>query len=290
MAEELRRINVVTVDDYLLRKTAEKVTIEPMFDQFPVPANSDYYPFLDLNAGKARFAQTNASLMRDWSVAPLPVMELLHDERLNLDNVELDDSFARVRAIAVAQALYAELMPDADSANDAAAPPPEIKYLTARNLSLLRAQCALGDDETESLLGWYKTARSTLPFLVPERASALAAYIAEPACWAGASANTRNWLDLFLAIAARDVNGMARLGTSVLQDDERLEDLNVREYVLTAAMLGLIKTGQPNQAQALWMNYGEKQFSDAVLSGYAQLVRELANERLSAVTAWSDVR
>jgi len=285
MAEELRRINVVTVDDYLLRKAAEKATIEPMFDQFPVPANSDYYPFLDLNAGKARFAQTNASLMRDWSVAPLPVMELLHDERLNLDNVELDDSFARVRAIAVAQALYAELMPDADSGNNAAAPPPEIKYLAARNLSLLRAQCALGDNETESLLGWYKTARSTLPFLVPERASALAAHMAEPSCWAGASANTRNWLDLFLAIAARDVSGMARFGTSVLQDDELLlhddeplEELNVREYVLTAAMLGLIKTGHTNQALALWMTYGEEQFTDIILSRYAQLVRELSKK------------
>jgi hypothetical protein len=291
MAEELRSINVVTADDYLLRKVAEKMTIEAMFDQFPAPANSDYYPYLDLNAGKARFAQTNASLMREWSIAPLPVMELLHDEKLRLDNVRLDDSFARVRAIAVAEALYAELMPAAEPVNYATQPT-EIMYFRVRNLSLLRTQCAMGDDEAESLLDWYKTARVTLPFLDPERASALAAYIAEPACWAGASAATRSWLDLFRAIAARDVNGMARFGTSVLlddelllqddevplQDDELLEELNVREYVLTAAMLGLIKTGQRNQAQALWMNYGEKQFRHASQSTYAQLVRELVNK------------
>ncbi len=286
MAEELRRINVTTADDYLLRKVAEKTTIETMFDSFPVPANSDYYPYLDLNAGKARFARSNASLMREWSVAPLPVMELLHDERLRLDNVQLDGSFARVRAIAVAEALYVELMPAAESVSDAPNQPSEIMYLTARNLSHLRAQCAMGDNETETLLGWYKTARVTLPFLVPERASALAAYMAEPACWAGASAATRDWLDLFRAIAARDVNGMTRFGTAVLLheeqlheeqlDEKQLEELNRREYVLTAAMLGLIKSGQPKQAQALWMNYGEEQFSQVIQSKYALLVREFA--------------
>jgi hypothetical protein len=78
---------------------------------------------------------------------------------------------------------------------------------------------------------------------------------------------------------------MARFGTSVLQDnellphdDEPLEELNVREYVLTAAMLGLIKTGHPNQAQALWMTYGEEQFTDITLTRYAQLVLELSKK------------
>jgi predicted membrane-bound spermidine synthase len=276
MAQELRHVNLVTADDFLLRKLAEKETVEAMFDYFRVPANSDYFPYLDLNAGKARFAQSDATLMREWSIAPLPVMEILHDETLRLDNVQLDGSFSRVKAIEVAEALYAELMPGESS--DYSDQPSKLMSLTARNLSLLRAQCALGDDETESLIHWYQAARATLPFLVPERASALAAYMAEPRCWGEASAYTRNWLGLLQAVAARDVAGMARFGSAVLQDDELLEDLNQREYVLVAAMLGLIKTGHPLQAQALWMNYGEKQFSRYINSKYALLVRELAKK------------
>lgn len=285
MGEELRGINLVTADDFLLRRAADKQTIEAMFDYISAPANSDYYPYLDLNAGKARFAQANATLMREWSVAPLPILELLHDENLRLDNVQLDGSYARVRAVAVADALYAELMPAAGTAVDTADQPSEILTLTARNLSLLRARCAMADNESEFLRGWYQTARSTLPFLVPEQASALTEYMAEPACWAGASAYARNWLDLFRAIAARDVVGMARFGTSVLQDDKLLlqdgallENLNAREYVLSAAMLGLIKTGQLEQAWGLWMKYGEQQFANVNQSKYAQLVRELVNK------------
>jgi hypothetical protein len=49
--------------------------------------------------------------------------------------------------------------------------------------------------------------------------------------------------------------------------------------VLTAAMLGLIKTGHPQKAQALWMNHGEKQFSRFNHSKYAILVREFAKKR-----------
>jgi len=277
MAEELRSVNLISADDFLLRKVAEKATIETMFALFAVPPNSDYFPYLDLNAGKARFAQSNASLMREWSVAPLPVLELLHDEKLRLDNVQLDGSFARARAIALARAMYAEMMPGEASIDADALSP--LMFLTARNLSLLRAQCALGDDETESLLRWYQAAKGILPFLVPERASALAAYMAEPGCWAGASTNTRNWLDLFQAIAARDSAGMASFGMAVLQDDELLEDPNLREYVLTAAMLGVIKTGQPQQAQALWIKHGEQQFDRFNHSKYAVLVRAFADRR-----------
>jgi predicted membrane-bound spermidine synthase len=281
MAEELSELNVIDADDFLARKLAEKATIETIFDQFQVPANSDYFPILDLRAGKARFRNDKSEIMREWSIAPLPVLELLHDETLRLDNVQLDGSFARVKAIALAEAMYAELMPvessvqfDIDN---------EIMDLTARNLSLLRAQCTLGDNEKESLSRWHRAAISILPFLPRERASALAAYMAEPACWAEASTGTHNWLELYQAIAARDVAGMARSATTLLQDDELeadelLQDHRRREYVLTAAMLGLIKTGQSARAHALWTHYGEQHFSDNGPSAYAVLVREVANK------------
>jgi predicted membrane-bound spermidine synthase len=280
MAEEMRLVNVVTADDYLLRKVGDKSTIEVMFDSFQIPANSDYYPILDLNAGKARFTNDVSSLMNIWSVAPLPVVELLHDETLRLDNVELDDSYARVQTVAIAEAIYAELMPDAESPDDKERLN-ALMYLTVRNLSMLRAQCVLGDDEENTLALWYQAARVTLPFLNADRASALATHMAEPACWAGASASTHNWLKLFQAVAARDFNGMARFGTLALQNDEleaddMLRDREQREYVVTAAMLGLIETGQSVRAHGLWMKYGEPHFSDSEPSEYAVLVREFA--------------
>jgi spermidine synthase len=290
MGEELRDINVITTDDLLLRRMAEKPVVEAMFDSFPVPPNSDYFPYLDLGAGKARYAKSASTLLREWVAAPLPVVELLHDETVRLDNVRLDGSSDRVTAIAVAEALFAELMPGAEPVPDEAGLRGEVMILTAHNLALLRARCTMGQDEAEFLLAWHKIARASLPFLTAERATKLAAYMAEPACWEGMSADARNWLDLTQSVAARDAGGMARYGRAVLQedrlllkndrerlpDDELLESLKIREYVLTATMLGLVETRQPQQAYALWMEHGEQQFRNASPSKYAQLVREFA--------------
>ena len=277
MADDLASVNLITADDFLSRKLAEKATIEFMFDQFKTVANSDYFPILDLYAGKARFMDSQSTLMSDWSVAPLPIVELLHDERLRLDNVQLDDSFARATAIAAAEEIYAELIPGVESPDDADGLAP-LMYLTVRNLSLVRAQCAFGDDEENSLALWYQAAKAALPFLDKERASALAAHMATPECWAGMSAYSRNWLNLLQAIADRDVAGMSRYGAAVLQDEDLLDGLAMREYVITAAMLGLIMSGQPVQAEALWISYGENQFSRFTNSTYTVLVHEIAKK------------
>ena len=50
--EQLKRLDVETEDDFRVRKLAEKSTIEKLFAFFDVPANSDYFPFLDLNADR----------------------------------------------------------------------------------------------------------------------------------------------------------------------------------------------------------------------------------------------
>lgn len=275
IGQELRRINLVTEDDYLVRKVAEKETIEKLFDYYSVPANSDYFPYLDLNAGKARFAQREATLFRSTSSAPLPLLELLHDEQLQLDNIQLDDSLNRVNAIEMAEKIFLEVMQHESSAL-ADAPDTNI-FLIARNLSSLRAQCALADNESLSLRYSYSVAAATLPFLRPERASELMTFIAEPECWSGASTNARDWLALLQAIAARDVVGMGRFGTAILQNDELPDDPRIREYVLAAAMLGQMETGQPQEAYELWMNYGEDRFPNGIVhSEYFVWVREIA--------------
>lgn len=275
IGQELRRINLVTKDDYLLRKVAEKATIEKLFDFYAVPPNSDYFPYLDLNAGKARFAQREATLFRNASAAPLPFLELLHDEQLRLDNIQLEDSLDRANAIRMAEEIFLEVMPHESSA--LADTPDTNIYLIARNLSSLRAQCALADNESRSLQYSYRVAAATLPFMVPERASQLMTFIAEPDCWAGASANARDWLALLQAIAARDAVGMGRFGTAVLRDDKLLDDPQMREYVLAAAMLGLIETGQPIEAYELWTNYGKDRFRQGIVhSDYFVWIREIA--------------
>jgi hypothetical protein len=149
-------------------------------------------------------------------------------------------------------------------------------YLAMRNLSLIIEQCAATSDETESLQRWHPLATATLPYLNIDRATALIDYIANPACWSGASQNTRAWLDLYRAVAKRDAGAMATIGSALLRDNTKTTP-SMREYVLTATMLGLVESGRSNEAVEAWTKFGEELQLFRPISRATILVREYAH-------------
>jgi hypothetical protein len=60
LAKELRTVHLQNLADLQIRKIATRATIHPLVQSYPVPANSDYYPYLDLNAARYRFLQQGA--------------------------------------------------------------------------------------------------------------------------------------------------------------------------------------------------------------------------------------
>ena len=76
-AQELRQINVYGAGDLDVRYLGSRATLEPLFASYGMPANSDYYPVLDLNAAKHRFLEKSASDVVAMLNAGLPVLEML---------------------------------------------------------------------------------------------------------------------------------------------------------------------------------------------------------------------
>ncbi|GAA6152309.1 fused MFS/spermidine synthase [Pseudoteredinibacter isoporae] len=58
--KQLENIGVVTENDLQFRKISGRKTLEAVFDSYPVPANSDFFPVLDYGASKARFKRERA--------------------------------------------------------------------------------------------------------------------------------------------------------------------------------------------------------------------------------------
>ncbi|MBT8441269.1 MAG: hypothetical protein KJO76_02695, partial [Gammaproteobacteria bacterium] len=85
------------------------------------------------------------------------------------------------------------------------------------------------------------------------------------------------WTDLYLAVARRDAADMANTANVLLAEDQPLGDPEQRAYVLTAGMLGLLNTGRPHAALALWQSFGEVQLAVAGVPEYTRLVLQLAD-------------
>ena len=77
LAKELRTVHLQNLADLQIRKVATRATIHPLVQSYPVPANSDYYPYLDLNAARYRFLQQGAGDLAGLNAAGVPVIAML---------------------------------------------------------------------------------------------------------------------------------------------------------------------------------------------------------------------
>ena len=77
MANELRRVGVESASVARLHRIGAKKTLDPLFASYPVPRNSDYFPFVDLTAPKMRFLRRRAQVLSELNLHPVPLLELL---------------------------------------------------------------------------------------------------------------------------------------------------------------------------------------------------------------------
>src|SRR5882672_9687625 len=84
VARELRRVHVNSMQDIEVRRIGGKRSLAPMFASYDVPANSDYYPYLDLHAAKYRFLHQSADELTGLLSYSVPVVALLEGRRSDL--------------------------------------------------------------------------------------------------------------------------------------------------------------------------------------------------------------
>ena len=244
LAAELARVGLRDPADFLARRTGSREAIDALLAQSSAPANSDYFPFLDLNAGRARFLRQTAMVFLDWSVAPLPVLEMLGFGDFDLSRVTSDRDFQRTVMIDDARRISRTF---SDGDRDVSSLRPELEVV-----ALLARSCDPTTTDDEWLRGLQTLAISALPFLPPAEGSDLLQRAMPAACLerANVSARVLGWLDLYRAVAARDGARMAAAAQPLLEDPSSADWQ--RHYALEAGMLGYLAAGQPDRTLELW--------------------------------------
>ncbi len=74
---ELERVGIASLADIEQRRIGDRRTLGPLFSAWPAPANSDFFPFVDLNAPRLRYEQRNAFELPTLTSIPIPVVELV---------------------------------------------------------------------------------------------------------------------------------------------------------------------------------------------------------------------
>ena len=76
LQRELRLGGIVGVEDLISRRIGNKALLEPFVSSYPVPVNSDYFPYVDQNAVRFRFMDRDAFQLPKLTMLPVPFLQL----------------------------------------------------------------------------------------------------------------------------------------------------------------------------------------------------------------------
>ena len=272
LGADLGAVGLKSDNDFLARKSGSMPLIEALLAQSPTPANSDYFPFLDLHAGRARYRGQTATMFYTWGTAPLPILEMLGMEAFDYRAVVQEPSFSRSTLINRAQALHAAISErDNQSASALLGP-------AATVVGLLSGSCEATKQEDIWLLGLHTIAEASLSFQRPADATSLVATALPAACAGGLSPRIKVWTDLYRAVAARNAPAMVDAGLAALQ--ERDVESGRLYYALSAAMLGQLAMHRPDRTLELWRERPEP-LQRVAATPDIELVIRVAEKRLA---------
>jgi spermidine synthase len=226
----LRKVGVAGPADIDARWRGDTSAINALMAAFDAPMNSDYRPYVDLNAARTRFVQANFRPMFENSVGPQPLLEVLGAAVPRSPGAESALGSALAAALAAA--------PGAD----VTLPPAQSEYddVVRATRELLRT-CKPGGPIPVLLEGAVGAAIAINELPAP-RAGAVWSTLREGTCYRSLDPQLKLWVDLFAAVAARDAAKMSELGARAVASAPN--DLT-RNYALSAAVAGDIALKRP---------------------------------------------
>jgi spermidine synthase len=255
VAGELRIIHVLSIGDIDARYLGNRATLEPLFASYAMPANSDYYPVLDLNAARDRFMDRAATDLIELGRLGIPVLELLEPGRARRPpNPLYQGSYAFERLEQTRLAWYARNF----LASSQPPVPESIPRQLQKDLELVKLrllECREPREQDVWLHGALHVAQVMNPYLAWDDLAPAWQRIAAAPCFSRLHDFQRRWLALFRAVAARDARRMAEHATALLGTQSEA-GAEARDYLVMAAMTGALAGGDARGALEAWKANG----------------------------------
>ncbi|MGA2862060.1 MAG: spermidine synthase [Steroidobacteraceae bacterium] len=277
---ELTRVGVQSVADIQLRKIGDNLTIGPLLQTIPVPPNSDFFPFVDLNAPRLRYMRENALELPALTLLPIPFLELLDGSAPRGATVEPAANSAIFRDRLVRRALEIRRAVSIGSLDDL--DPLSASYLARIDMS--RDRCAAKPAQNT----WKNAVRNisddTSAYLNPAELEEIWIKVMSSPCYRDVTGEHKTWADLLAAISQRNAPEIVKLGTELLgPHPSNAED--ELAYLTTVTAAAYVRMGEIAQArnllQAQWRRFNHAGQFDLALRDLLALTQSAGTETIA---------
>jgi predicted membrane-bound spermidine synthase len=272
---ELARVGVQSVADIESRKIGDNLTIGPLLQALPVPANSDFFPFVDLNAPRLRYMGKNAIELPALTVLPIPFRELLEGSVSTATTLEPAANGALFRDRLVQRAL--DVRSAVSTGNRFNLDPLSAFYLSQIDLDASRcASKAAQDAWKQAVLG---ISDETAALLNPGELLEIWHKVRSSPCYRDTSGEHKMWADLLAAVSQRNALQISEIGTELLGSASSKSNAE-RAFLTTVTAAALVGIGDKGQArnllQAQWDRFDHAGRFELALRELRALTRSAA--------------
>jgi spermidine synthase len=251
---QLDRIGIKRPEEVFARSLGTKGAIAPLFAPLAPPINSDFHPFVQLEAPRARFQGTAARAVLGLAEAALPILEMAGGATITYlrEPAAALELSPPVRIQSTALRLERGL-------KDRFADPLRIDDERTRLalLTLKQRDALCGAEPSKAAieqLHWAASVTLSHLAIAPRRALWVERKWLDCAP-ARLSPQLRERFEVYAAIAARDARAMLERARTLLDGPARGGDEWGR-FLLLTAMLGGQLAGEQDEADRLWRSYG----------------------------------
>lgn len=255
--EELAKIDIHTPDDLYYRFIASKDILGSFLRQPTILANSDYFPYLDLNAHKAFFLKKTA-IEFNLNNSPLPILEMLKPESFYASReLSLSPNFISGDLSVISKQSQALLRENNMQGIDKLS-------LDAKNaLSSMRMASEYCDQEPYAALwlnNWHEFGHTLITNLDRSSAASLWNTSVVRHCLDKAGPELKRWMAFYQSVADRNPARMGQLAQELLENRADGGNSSLKSFLLTAAVLGRYLTGETETAVELWRIHSQGLF------------------------------
>jgi len=261
LSVELRRFAMETSERLSMFALMDKPGLAALAALSALPANSDYFPILQLRAPEARFTKAMAIELSGLQISTLPLLEVVAGYVPTPASANLSDVVTSVRRdvpLRAARAYRKALLENAP-VGGAETDDSIVDRLEALRRPVRSCDGFVGRkwaDESTSIAG------ATIPYL---RAADLEGIWINPA-WVPACAESdplaSRVLDLYAAISSRDWKRVAELGTALLASGDVRGLTRLEPYVLRSTELAFLALGETGAVSEIEHRFGAGTRSD----------------------------
>lgn len=255
MKRQLSAIHINNIDDLRFRFLGDQSLYSAFLESSDIPANSDFHPFLDQNAARARFLNDSVSSLLTIRLSSVPVLDILYRDQGHRTQTLSPTKYYPAQRADDAYKLYGYFSGTSPYTDTTAISVENILSISSLNFLLDASRSCPQDQDNEMWVNsLFRILSSTVVYLTSEQLEKIITAITPVCDPEPLPDNISKWLTLFRTYSDNNYAGMLEAMLDLLEAKSS-SNMDQARFLYTSLLAGLFKIGEHEQAARIWKDY-----------------------------------